>query len=107
MSEKEIVIQLSGLVKKFPVGASYFTALNGINLNIRRGGFLDNVSAMVFYDWRNQQFYNFINWQHQLNSLTLYTIAYWNPKKITIPSQMGGVSRFSGKGIQLILTWHH
>lgn len=48
MSEKEIVIQLSGLVKKFPVGASYFTALNGINLNIRRGGFLDNVSAMFF-----------------------------------------------------------
>ncbi len=40
MTEKEKIIRLTGLVKQFPVGDGFFTALNDINLNIERGEFL-------------------------------------------------------------------
>lgn len=67
----------------------------------------DNLSAMVYYDWKEQNFYNFLNWQHQLNNITIHTIGYWNPKEFGIPSQMGTSGRFAGKGLQLLVVWHH
>ena len=67
----------------------------------------DNLSAILYYDWRNQRFYNLINWQHQRNNLTFYTIGYWNPNEFGIPSQMGSGSRFVGKGFQIIIAWHY
>lgn len=39
MNEKEKIIRLTDLIKKFPVGNGYFTALNGINLEIEQGEF--------------------------------------------------------------------
>ncbi len=40
MREKEKIIRLTGLVKRFPVGDGHFTALDGVNLAIERGEFL-------------------------------------------------------------------
>lgn len=40
MTDKEKIIRLTDLVKQFPVGDGFFTALNDINLNIERGEFL-------------------------------------------------------------------
>lgn len=68
---------------------------------------LDNLSTMVYYDWKEQNFYNFLNWQHQLNNITFHTIAYWNPKQFGIPSQMGASGRFAGKGFQLMVVWYY
>ena len=39
MNEKEPIIRLTDLVKRFPVGDGYFPALNQINLNVDRGEF--------------------------------------------------------------------
>ncbi len=68
---------------------------------------LDNLSAIVYYDWKERHFYNFLNWQRQLNSLTFHLIGYWNPRQYGIPSQMGATDRFAGKGLQLMVVWHH
>lgn len=38
--ENDTIISISGLVKKFPVGDGEFTALNDVNLAIKRGEFL-------------------------------------------------------------------
>ncbi|HBX45966.1 ABC transporter ATP-binding protein [Limibacterium fermenti] len=40
MEEKEEIIRLTGLVKRFPVGNGFFTALNQIDLSIKKGEFL-------------------------------------------------------------------
>ncbi|SDZ82595.1 putative ABC transport system ATP-binding protein/lipoprotein-releasing system ATP-binding protein [Porphyromonadaceae bacterium NLAE-zl-C104] len=40
MNEKEKIIRLTDLVKQFPVGNGFFTALNRISLDIERGEFL-------------------------------------------------------------------
>ena len=37
--EKDTVIVINGLIKRFPVGGDYFTALKNINLNLNEGEF--------------------------------------------------------------------
>ena len=37
--EKDIVIVINGLIKRFPVGGDYFTALKNIDLNLNEGEF--------------------------------------------------------------------
>ena len=67
----------------------------------------DNLSAMVYYDWKNRNFYNFLHWQRQLNHITFYLIGYWNPRHYAIPLQMDASGRYEGKGLQLMVVWYH
>ena len=70
-------------------------------------GLFDNISAIVYYDWKNNNAYNFVNFQHQFNNLSLYVMGYWNPENYNIPTQGGSTNLFGGKGIQLMLVWNH
>jgi len=67
----------------------------------------DNLSGIIYYDWKNNKTYNFVNWQRQFKNLTLYVIGYLNPKNYNIPSQGSEQNLFSGKGIQLMLVFNH
>jgi hypothetical protein len=70
-------------------------------------GLFDNISGIVYYDWKNKSSYNFINWQKQFNNLSLYFMGYWNPEKYNIPAQGSGQNLFAGRGIQLMLVLNH
>ncbi len=70
-------------------------------------GLFDNVSGIVYYDWKNRKAYNFVNWQKQFNNVTLYLMGYWNPDKYNIPTQGTGQTLFAGRGIQLMLVLNH
>jgi len=70
-------------------------------------GLSDNISAIVYYDWRNMNSYNFINWQKQFNNLSLYLMGYWNPKNYLIPAQGEGENLFAGRGIQVMIVYNH
>ena len=37
--ENNEIVKINGLVKKFPIGGGFFTALNGIDLNFSEGEF--------------------------------------------------------------------
>tara|TARA_B100001175_G_scaffold274294_1_gene248469 strand:- start:2753 stop:3448 length:696 start_codon:yes stop_codon:yes gene_type:complete len=37
--KKDVIIKIKSLIKKFPIGGDFFTALNGINLTVRKGEF--------------------------------------------------------------------
>ena len=67
---------------------------------------VDDVTTMLFYDWKNQQLYSFINWQKQYNRVSFFLMGFWNPDTYQIPGQ-GSFSRFAGKGLQLMVVWHH
>ena len=41
--EKDTVIAINGLFKRFPVGGDYFTALKNINLYLNEGEFTGHV----------------------------------------------------------------
>lgn len=40
MNEKETIVRLTDVVKQFPVGNGFFTALNGIDLIVKQGEFM-------------------------------------------------------------------
>lgn len=67
----------------------------------------DNISAIVYYDWKNSRIYNFVTWQKQFNNLTLYLMGYINPVVYNIPTQMSGEMLYAGSGIQLMLVFNH
>mgnify|MGYP003623232264 FL=1 len=66
----------------------------------------DNISAVVYYDWANRNVYSFVNWHRQLNALSFYVMAFWNPKTGAMPGQ-SDFGMFSGKGLQVMLVWNH
>jgi len=70
-------------------------------------GISDNISGIVYYDWKNRNSYNFINWQKQFKNLTLYLMGYWNPKNYNIPAQGEGQNLFAGRGVQIMLVYNH
>jgi hypothetical protein len=49
-------------------------------------GLFDNISYILYYDWRNNAAYNFVNWQKQFNRLTVHLMGYVNPKSYQIPT---------------------
>lgn len=70
-------------------------------------GLFDNISGIVYYDWKNRKSYNFLNWQKQFNNLTFYLMGYWNPEKYNIPAQGSGSNLFAGRGIQVMMVLNH
>jgi hypothetical protein len=71
-------------------------------------GLFDNVSAIVYYDWKNNNTYNFLSWQKQFsNNLSMYLMAYWNPLLYRIPAQGEGQNLFAGRGVQVMVVYNH
>jgi len=80
--------------------------LTGATLSYPLGMF-DNLSAIVYYDWTNQNFYRFVNWQRQYDRFTFYVMGYWNPANFQLLQQNELVNTFSGRGVQLMLVVNH
>ncbi len=70
-------------------------------------GIFDNISGIVYYDWKNRKSYNFLNWQKQFNNITLYFMGYWNPVIYNIPAQGEGSNLFAGRGVQVMVVFNH
>ncbi len=70
-------------------------------------GLFDNLSGIVYYDWKNNKSYNFLNWQKQFNNITFYLMGYWNPVQYNIPAQGSGENLFAGKGLQVMFVLNH
>jgi len=80
-----------------------FTALN-ISYPL---GIMDNLSAIIYYSWGDQSWYRFVNWSRQYDKVSMYFMAYWNPDKFNIIPNSDNGNLFSGKGIQIMLTYNH
>lgn len=70
-------------------------------------GMFDNISYILYYDWRNNAAYNFVNWQKQFNRLTVHLMGYVNPKSYQIPTVTTTENLFAGSGLQLMLVYNH
>lgn len=70
-------------------------------------GLFDNLSGIVYYDWQNNKSYNFLNWQHSYNNLSVYFMAFWNPDNYFIPAQQTDQNLMAGKGAQIMLVYNH
>jgi hypothetical protein len=80
-----------------------FTALSAsYQFNIFTG-----INGILFYDWKNQDIYNFINWSWQFDKWTFYIMGFWNPEQFNIYQGLEGTNLYAGKGLQLMIVFNH
>ncbi len=63
---------------------------------------LNTVSAMVYYNWDQKEWFRFISIQRKYDFWSFYLIAFWNPDKFDLYGPSSGRNLFAGKGIQLM-----
>jgi hypothetical protein len=79
---------------------------SGLTLNYPVG-IIDQVSAIFYRDWRNQQWYRLMNWQRTYDNWSLYLLAFWNPENIQIYRTQSGTNAFAGTGFQVMVVFSH
>jgi hypothetical protein len=82
-------ILFSGLSLSYPLGIS------------------DNLNAIVYYDWKNNAAYSFVNWNHNFKNVAMCLMGYWNPKKSQLPQEGNSGNAYSGPGIQLMFVYNY
>lgn len=70
-------------------------------------GLLDNITAMIYYDWTNSDWYRFINWQRQYDKISLYLMVFWNPNEFDIYQNLEDNSLFTGTGLQFMFVYNY
>ena len=70
-------------------------------------GLLDNITAMVYYNWDSQDWYRFLQWQRKYDNWSIYLMGFWNPDEFQIYQNSQGNSPFAGKGLQLMIVFNH
>jgi hypothetical protein len=70
-------------------------------------GMFDKISTILYYDWKGDNIYSFLNWQRQYNNIMVHAMAYWNPDRFELPSQPQGQNIFAGRGIQIMFVFNH
>ncbi len=94
------------------MGQEAFTFDQSVNLTAMQMtypiGMFDNVGAIVYYDWANNDVYNFINWFRQYDVMTFYLMAYWNPENtlLVMPGMDTSQNMMSGKGAQAMVVFN-
>ncbi|MFZ5517879.1 MAG: hypothetical protein ACOY90_14640 [Candidatus Zhuqueibacterota bacterium] len=70
-------------------------------------GIIDNFSTIIYYNWDNSDWYRFINWQRTFDRWSLYFMAFWNPDQFQIYQIQGDNNLFAGRGLQVLVSFHH
>lgn len=68
---------------------------------------LDNLSAIVYYDWENRELYRFLNWQRTYDRWRLHAIVFWNPDDFRIYRSGSGEDLFTGAGFQIMAVYNY
>lgn len=70
-------------------------------------GVVDQVSAIFYRDWRNQEWYRLMTWQRTYDNWSFYLLGFWNPENIQIYRSQTGANPFAGTGFQIMLVFNH
>lgn len=82
-------ISLSAIVTRYPLGL------------------LDSLGAMVYFDWRQKQSYNFFSWQRTYDHWQFHAMLFWNPRSDPVAGAgRAGNSLYSGRGFLLMAVWN-
>lgn len=80
-----------------------FTGISaGIPLSI-----ITRVSAIVFYDWKNNGFYRFTNLSFTFDKIAVNMIGFWNPETFRIFNYDSGPNMFAGAGGQVMVVYNY
>jgi hypothetical protein len=67
---------------------------------------INSLNAIVFFDWKNNDLYNFINWSWQFDKWSFYLMGFLNPDRFQVYPGMDEVNLFAGKGIQVMAVYN-
>ena len=79
---------------------------SGLSLNYSVGT-LDRISAILYRDWTDQDWYRLLTLQRTYDNWIIYLIGFWNPNTIQLYQTPGSNSLFAGNGIQLMIVFNH
>lgn len=68
---------------------------------------IDQVTGIVYYNWKDNNWYRIINLGRQYDNFSIFLLAYWNPEFFDIYRNSDNGNLFSGKGIQLMVSFNH
>lgn len=97
-----IVFDVSDKITESGSGISFLTTSLSYSINI-----ISNISAMVYYDFTNENLYRFLNASFTYDKWSFYTIGFWNPDKFQIYSNLGENNLYAGWGFQFMAVFNH
>jgi len=70
-------------------------------------GLFDQVMAIFYYDWENENLYRFCRWQKTFNKWSFHLIGFWNPAQYLLYQTTDTVNYYAGKGLQFLMVYQH
>jgi len=68
---------------------------------------IHNLSAILFYDFTNQNLYRFINWSVTFDRWNFYIMGFWNPETYNLYNVDPRTTLYGGWGFQLMAVFNH
>lgn len=68
-------------------------------------GLSDELTAIVYYDWKGRGVYKFLSWRRTSDALSFSAIAFWNPDAVLLYPGQPGSSSLGGTGLMLVLAY--
>lgn len=68
-------------------------------------GLVDNLRALMFYDWEENRIYRTLSWQRTLDRWSLNANVFWNPDSLPASGPVSGGN--AGKGLALVVSYSH
>lgn len=89
-----------------PFGSADGLGFSGLTMNYPLG-ILDQVSTVLYRDWRNREWYRIVTWQRKYDNWSMYLLGFWNPETVQIYRFQAGGNAFAGTGVQIIVAFNH
>ncbi|MCK4338340.1 MAG: hypothetical protein KAX11_10360 [Candidatus Aminicenantes bacterium] len=68
---------------------------------------LDNLSCIVYYDWKKNDLYSFINWRRTYDQWMINIIGFWNPEQFQIYQNLPENTLYAGRGFQIMIVFNY
>jgi hypothetical protein len=89
-----------------PFSSANGTEFSALSVNYPIG-VVDQVSAIVYRDWSNGDWYRLATWQRTYDNWSFYLIGFWNPSNIQLLRSSSGTNAFTGSGVQMMVVFNH
>jgi hypothetical protein len=89
-----------------PFASDDGTGFSALSLNYPVS-IIDHVSAIIYRDWKNREWYRLITWQQTYDNWSFYILGFWNPENIQIYQNQAGANPFAGTGFQIMVVFNH
>ena len=91
---------------KEPFASAEGAGFSGLSVNYPIG-VIDQISAVIYRDWNNREWYRLATWQKTYDNWIFYFIGFWNPQNIQISRSQPGSTAFAGSGLQFMVAFNH